>query len=809
MQVSLSWLKDYVSVEMDVLSLADALTMAGLEVESVSDRYDYLNTVVAGRVVKIAPHPNSGKLTICEVDIGDSIITVVFGGNGIKKDVLYPVAIGGTLFPDGFFLEKSIIRGEMSEGMFCSEAQLGLGTNSTDIMHISQTLRVGESIAKALGLSDTVFDIDLTPNRPDCLSIIGVAREVATILKTKVRYPKLNLPDAFDHIADFSSVTVKAPDHCPRYAARLLMDIKVAPSPFWMQDHLMSVGVRPINNIVDITNYVMMETGQPLHAFDFDRIEEHRIVVRTANMGETFTTIDGKERQLSPDMLMICDGAKPVAIAGVMGGINSEIKETTTSVLIESAYFSPVSIRKTSKKLGLSTDASHRFERGADPEGTIPALNKAAQLMAETSGGRLIHGIIDEHAKMPCNKAIDLSVAETNRILGTAFTQGEIENLLKSIEFKVEKYAPNDPSDQDRLNIIPPSFRVDVKMPVDLMEEIARLSGYNNIPTTFPFITAETKQPEKQLISKDRLKNQMTGFGFTEVITYSFINKKSCGRLCIKDDDKKSRQLNIKNPLAEDQAVMRTSLIAGLLGLMRYNISQQTGNIKIFEVGKIFIDKLTDSLPEEIEMLAGLWTGKRFNTTWHDRKTECDLFDIKGVVEGLLKSLHVDNIVFTMMPEDMCSYTKPGYTAQILANNNPLGLVGEINQSVLDNFDLKQKAFIFELDINRLVELIPDIKQSQPVPKFPATSRDITIIVNKKIESSRILEEIGNADEDLVENLYLFDIFEGHPVPHDKKSISLRITYRSLFKTLEDDVINNIHKNITGRLLKSFDATLP
>lgn len=803
MKVSLSWLKDYVPIEMQVSSLADALTMAGLEVESVSDRYEYLDSVVVGRIVKIEPHPNADKLKICNVDVGDRTISVICGAPNVNEDILAPVALPGTVFPDGFLLEKSVIRGKTSEGMLCSEKELGLGADSSGIMILGKDLVVGEKIAKALDLSDTVFDIDLTPNRPDCLSIIGIAREIAAFQKTSLRYPHISLSESENRISSITSVTIKAPDLCPRYAARLLEDITIAPSPFWLQDRLLSVGLRPINNIVDITNFVLMETGQPLHAFDFDRLAENRIVVRTANEGETFITLDQKERSLSPEMLMICDGEKPVALAGIMGGHNSEIEESTTRVLIESAYFNPVNIRKTSKKLVLKTEASHRFERGVDPNGTLTALNRAAQLMAEIGCGRLIGGVIDECPKPFCEKTLILSVKDTNRLLGTSFDQNEIKDLLKSIEFEVEK------NNNDSLAVNPPSFRVDITRPVDLMEEIARLWGYNNIPTTNPLVPAEARQPARQLDLRDRIKRLMIGFGFTEVINYSFINKQSCDNLGLGSDDPRRQQVNILNPLSEDQAVMRTSLIPGLFETMHRNISQQTRNIKIFEVGKIFISKGQDNLPEEIEMLAGLWTGARFEASWHSKEIDCDFYDIKGVVEGLFKGLNLHNTGFTSMPVDSCNYTKPGYTARIFSGNTFLGLVGEVKPLVLRNFDLKQTAFIFELNLESLVPLIPDIRLAKPIPKFPAISRDITFIIDKGIEARNILERVETYDEELVEGIHLFDVYEGDQIPLGKKSVSFRITYRSSKETLEDDVVNSIHKNISERLLKEFDATLP
>ncbi|MBE0664364.1 MAG: phenylalanine--tRNA ligase subunit beta, partial [Candidatus Aminicenantes bacterium] len=579
--------------------------------------------------------------------------------------------------------------------------------------------------------------------------------------------------------------------------------ISVGPSPFWLQDRLLSVGLRPINAIVDVTNFVMMETGQPLHAFDFDRLARNRIVVRTAKDGETFATLDGKDRSLSSDMLMICDGEKPVAIAGVMGGLNSEIEDTTRRVLIESAYFSPISIRKTSKKLGLNTDASHRFERGVDPAGTVTALKRAAQLMVEIGGGTLVGGILDEYPVPASPKSIQIKIKDANRLLGTHLTQKKMAALLESIEFKVEKQKST------AMRVVPPSFRVDIERPEDLMEEIARLAGYHTIPTTFPLVPAEARSAPGILAMRDLVKSLMTGFGFSEIITYSFVSQNSCSQLNLTPDDSRRSLLKILNPLTDDQAVMRTSLIPGLLSTLHRNLAQQNRNIKQFEVGKIFISNGQENLPQEIEMLAGIWTGSRVDLSWHAKEADCDFYDIKGVVETLLNGMQIPQVKFTQVNPEAASHLRPGYCAQIFSGDQALGIVGEISPPVLGNFDLKQKSFVFELSFSALAAVVPKSKHTRPLPKFPATTRDITLIVDQNIESERILSSIRQADEEWVENLFIFDMFTGNLIPADKKSVSLRIVYRSEQKTLEDETVNQIHKNITDRLLKEFRGTLP
>lgn len=804
MKVSLSWLKEYISIDMNANDLADELTMAGLEVEAVSDRYDYLNNVVIGRIINVDPHPNADQLKLCNVDIGDVSLAVVCGAPNVRKDIRVPCALPGTIFPKGNVLKENIIRGEISEGMLCSERELGLGTDSDGVMELARHVSVGDPLNKALRLSDPVFEIDLTPNRPDCLSIIGTAREIGAFQNKKVIYPEIRLPESFEDIYKYTSVTLMAPDLCPRYAAGLIFHVTVGPSPFWLQDRLISVGLKPINNIVDVTNFVMLETGQPLHAFDFDRLSENRIVVRAAGEGETFITLDGKERRLDSEMLMICDGEKPVALAGVMGGLNSEIEDATTRILLESAYFDPICIRKTAKKTGLNTDASHRFERGVDPSGTITALRRAIQLIVEIGGGRLVKGIVDEYPNPFSEKSIEFSAKDLNRHLGTHLNENDIKNCLESIEFKVEKM------DHDRFQVVPPSCRVDISRFEDITEEIARLFGYNNIETTFPLIPAETRHSSKKTESRDQIKYLMAGLGFSEAITYSFINEKFCDLLELPPHDPKRQVVNILNPLSGDQSVMRTSLLPGLLETMKYNLSVQNKNLKLFEVGHVFFNANgKDVQPEEIEMLSGLWTGKAKDSAWFSKALDCDFYDLKGVLEELLRKLGFVDTVFTRVPPESCFYTKPGFTAQVLYKNQFLGLVGEVHPKVLRNYDLKQTAFIFELDLDGLVRYIPDSKSAHPIPKFPATSRDITLIIDNDIETYKIMKNVEMLNEELVENIHLFDVFEGNPIPKGRKSVSFRITYRSSNETLEDTVVNDIHRDITERLMKKFDGDLP
>jgi phenylalanyl-tRNA synthetase beta chain len=784
--------------------LAEALTLVGLAVDVVADRYRFLDSVRVGRVQAVKAHPAADRLTVCEVDTGRGIVPVVCGAPNVAPGILAPLALPGTSMPNGTVLEAGLIRGQRSEGMLCSAAELGLGVDAAGIMVLKADLPIGAALNTALALSDPVMEIDLTPNRADCLSMIGVAREAAAIQRTRLSLPRADLADGNEAIRRLTSVTIQAPDHCPRYVARVLEGVVVKPSPFWLQDRLLSVGLRPINNIVDVTNFVMLESGQPLHAFDLDCLAENRIVVRTADTGETFVTLDQKERVLDPEMLMICDGAKPVAVAGVMGGLNSEIRPDTRRVLIESACFEPTSIRKTSKKLGLATDASRRFERGVDPAGTVRAVDRAAALMAEVSGGQMVGGVIDAHPRPWRPQTIDLSVQRTHQLLGIRIPKRKMARMLSAIGFQVQS-APR----KNELRIMVPSFRVDVSRPEDLIEEVARLAGFDAIPTTFPRLPAGDRPPADRVDLRQHIKTVLTGFGFTEVITYSFIHSLSCDRLMLPADDPRRQTVGVLNPLAEDQAVMRSLLVPGLLETLRFNLAQQTRRLKIFEIGKVYLQRPGAELPEEPEMIAGLWSGSRDALSWHAKDTPCDFYDLKGAVEGLFDALNLPALEVTRTPDAQCFYTRPGYSGRILAGGRDIGLIGELHPRVHAAFDLKQTAFVFELELDSIEALLSRTQYRMRAMKFPAVTRDITLIVDRGLEAQAILNAVTAMNLDLLENVQLVDVFSGEPIAADKRSLSFRMTYRSPEKTLEDNEVNALHQLLTERLLMDFQATLP
>ncbi len=805
MKVSLSWLKEYVPLVDGVAQLAEKLTMVGLEVDTVEDRFHYLNNVKVGRVEAVRSHPKADKLKCCTVSIGETRVEVICGAPNVATGQAVPLALPGTVLPDGREIQSATIRGVASSGMICSQAELELSSDHSGIWVLPDDLPLGVSVAEALNLSDHVFDIDLTPNRPDCLSMIGVAREIAAFSGQPLNLPAVPSGDDCQSIHEKTSVTIEDPDLCPRYAARLIEDVTVGPSPDWLQERLRSVGQRPINNIVDITNFVMLEMGQPLHAFDFENLAGRCIVVRRAHPGEVFISLDDKERRLDGEMLMICDGEKPVAIGGVMGGLNSEVEPTTRHVLLESACFNPVGIRRTAKQLGLHTEASHRFERGVDPEGTLSALNRAAHLIAELGEGRLVGGTIDVHPGKQPHKPITLDVAATNRLLGTTLDRTEICRLLSAIGIQTETATATD----GQITVTPPSFRVDLTQPEDLMEEVARTWGYDRIPTRMPRIAAGSSQVNHLRQTKLRLRQLMTGQGFTETVNYSFIRAEAVDALGLSENDTRRRCVHILNPLSEDQGVMRTTILPGLLETLERNLAQQVKTLKCFELGKVFTDRGRDDQPHEVEMLAGLWTGERTETAWHGKPDACDFFDIKGAVENIIHSLRIQNVEYSAPAGEVAPYLREGAAAEIGVKGQTLGYLGELAPEVAQRFNLKQRVFVFELGLDQIQSAIPAQIKARPIPKYPAIARDITLIVRHDLAADAVCNHIRTTGETLVEDVRIFDVFTGAPIPADRKSLSVRITYRSSEGTLEDEAVNTIHQRLSGQLLEAFQAQLP
>ncbi|MDR2862090.1 MAG: phenylalanine--tRNA ligase subunit beta [Syntrophobacterales bacterium] len=802
MLVSIKWLKDYVDFDLTPAELAHKLTMAGLEVDGIEQKGPSFAGVVVGKILSIAPHPNADKLSLCVVSTGKKNYSVVCGAPNIKEGMLAPFAMVGATIPGGYTIKRSQIRGEFSEGMLCSEGELEIGDDSTGIMALPDHLPLGQELAHILDLTDVVLDVSITANRSDCLSMIGFAREIAALTNGQVKYPHISLQEGSDKVHDMTSVTIEDPDLCPHYTARVLKNVKIAPSPFWMKQRLEAVGIRAINNVVDVTNYVMMEFGQPLHAFDFRFLEEGRIVVRRSRQDETFVSLDEKERILRKDTLMICDGKKPAAIAGIMGGLNSEIKDDTETVFLESAYFLPTSIRKSARWLGMQTDASYRFERGIDPQGVVKSLERAAQLIQQTAGAAICKGIVDEYPrKSDAVKTVSLRTSHVNRILGASLTDEVIVDTLTRLNMGVTKTG-----EQGVYLVHPPSYRVDTDREIDLIEEIARLVGYDQIAPRLSGIAVQplTKKPKEILTEK--VSSILTGCGFSEVIHYSFVTPKSCRILNIPSADKRTKMLKIANPLSDDHSVMRSTLVYSLLNTMKTNANNGCHNLKIFEIGKTFIDVGRRVLPLEKEYLSGLMTGLTFGDFWHLKDSPADFYSLKGVMEDLLETLKISPVDYDTSQTE--PYLHPGRSCAIFVNRDLLGFLGELHPQVQSRMDLKNRTLVFELEIDMLCRHFTDQVRYHEISRYPSVTRDVSLLIQKNIDVAKIMSISKSVGEEWLEKVNPFDIYEGEGVPQGMKSMGIRFSYRSPERTLKDEEVNTAHRNIVNHITRATGAKI-
>jgi len=800
MKVSLNWLKDYVDIRMGLKELINLLTMAGLEVEEAISLGGGLEKVVVAEICSIRKHPNADRLLLVEVKTHQETFSIICGATNIREGQRVPLALVGARLPNGIEIKKSKIRGVSSEGMLCSAIELALGQDASGIMILPAHTPLGVDLGEAMGLKDTLLDISITPNRPDCLCVIGIAREIAALTHQKVKYPTHSLSDRGEEIHQKTSVTVLDQDLCPRYVARMIEEVKIGPSPHWMSDRLEKVGIRSINNVVDVTNYVMMEYGQPLHAFDFELLEEGRIVVRRAKEGEGFVTLDGVRRTLDKEMLMICDGVKPVAIAGVMGGLNSEIKEDTQKVLLESAYFNPAGNRRTSKKLGLETEAAYRFGRGIDYGGCLSAANRAAQLIQELAGGRVLEGVVDAYPVTIKPSPIRLSVKKVHQVLGTDVSAKQVRSYLKDLELEIRG------EDEDIILVTPASFRGDLEREIDLIEEVARLDGYERIPITIPKGPPSSEERSKEFLVERKAIDTLIDHGYYEVITYSFTSPDSWDAIGLPLDDPRRQHLRILNPLTEDLSVMRTTLIPGLLETARYNLSRKNSNLKLFELKKVFIPQAGERLPKEVKYLVGVAMGFDRDPHWAFSPRPVDFYDMKGCVEDLLEALKIRGLKFDRA-EDI-PYLHPGKASRVILEDEVLGVLGELHPQVLDRYEIHGKSYLFEMDFSKMVQWAGEEKRFQSLPKFPEVYRDISVVVDKTLESERVMETIRAFRQPFVEEVSLFDIYEGPPIPEGKKGISYRVRYQANDRTLTDEEVNQYHEKILSRLKELFSLEL-
>lgn len=812
MRLSIKWLRQYVQFRISPEDLGQRLTSVGLEVEGIEYLGKVFDGFVVGEVKGVRKHSNADNLTLCNVDVERkaaspaSVLQIVCGAPNVQKGQKVAVGLIGAIVPKNqhdpeakpFVLSKIKVRGEESSGMICSEYELGLGSDANSILVLDESAKVGTPLAEYLGLNDIVFEIAVTPNRPDCLSHIGIAREVAAILRKKLAIPKLKIQGEKKKSAKESvSIKIENKRDCARYSARLVTGISVGPSPVWMQTSLKAVGIRPVNNIVDITNYVMIECGQPLHAFDYDRIEGNRIVVRSASEGEKFVTLDQKEHALAASTLMICDAMKPIAVAGVMGGMNSEISNSTTSVLIESAYFDPASIRKTAKQLGISTDAAYRFERGTDPNGTLFAADRAAELMRELADGKIHNGAVDEYPRKIKERIIDVRISQVNRVLGTDLVPSDVKKYLPPIGIRVVEKS------KGRLKCIAPTFRPDLEEEIDIVEEIARIHGYANIADKMVSaidFSAMTTSPDEF----HDIRRFLEGSGFSEVVTNSLVDVRTAQMFS-------DRVVRIMNPISNDLSAMRPSSVCSMLQTVFHNNNYGTNDLRLFELGRTYetVSKDEKGYPvpgyAEKKVLALCLSGRREQQGWDSAEKGVDIYDMKGVVESLLNKILLDKFHF------ICYDSRSALTEQTIAvekNGTYVGFLGKVKAELLRKFSIENDVYVSELNVQVLVNSDEGVRSYSPSSKFPIVTRDLAFVVERNTLAEDVQRHIAKIGGKLLTRIVLFDVFEGKPLSENKKSLAFSLQLNSVEKTLTEGEVDSVVNGVVAEVNKTFGAEL-
>ncbi|NOX37198.1 MAG: phenylalanine--tRNA ligase subunit beta [Calditrichaeota bacterium] len=789
MKVSYNWLKDYVDLDVDPYLLAEKLSLIGFEVEEVIERRLDFPHVVVGKVLQVTRHPNADKLSLCQVDVGDARLQIVCGAPNVEEGQRVPVARVGAELPIGLKIKRAKIRGVESEGMICSEQELGLAESSDGIWVLPDDTPLGKPLAEALEFeTDFILDIGVTPNRPDALGHIGIAREVAAILNRPLRKPRPEFPEVQPSAEEVVGVEIQSPDSCPRYAARVIRNVTVGPSPLWLVRRLEAVGMRAINNVVDVTNYVMLETGQPLHAFDLDLLEGGKIVVRESRQGEKFVTLDEKEHTLQEGTVLICDAQKPVAIGGIMGGLNSEVRSQTRNILLESAYFSPESIQRSARYLGIKSEASQRFEKGTDPNGVRYAQDRATQLLVQLAGGEVLQGAVDAYPRRIFPVKIPLKHQQINTLLGTRLSAEEMARILERIELKVEDGQ-----------VMVPTFRPDLTRVADLAEEVARLYGLENIPAA-----PVTRMPYRVAVNRfdaflDRVRDVMVGFGVQEVLTNSMINAQRWSELTGEP------VYPILNPISQDMSGLRNNLVLSLMGVIQWNVNRQIRDLRIFEINRVFYHPgdLNRQPREEIHLAFAL-TGNREPELWYSSRQLIDFYDVKGLIEAWLDKFSLDKPEFIYY--DNFAVGKEALAVRV--KGQQIGFFGRVKQAIQDFFDVETPIYVGEFDLKRVFELLTEEKQYRPIPRFPWVDRDLAVVVDETIEVAELIREIRNATDALLQDVFVFDIYRGKQIEAGKKSVAFRFIFQSPERTLTEEEVNQRMDAILKRLRDKFQAKL-
>ncbi|GLU98623.1 phenylalanine--tRNA ligase subunit beta [Megamonas funiformis] len=809
MQVSIKWLKDYIDFTETPEQLADKLTMAGIPVENVVDPGEGLEKVVTGRIEKLEPHQNSDHLQICTMNVGlaENII-IVTGAQNVAEGQVVPVAMVGAHLPNGMKISKGKLRGVASNGMLCSAQELKLDLEKlpeeqkTGIFILPSDTPVGIPAKDVLGLNDVVLEFELTANRADCFSVFGLVREIAAITGNKPHFPEIKVnEDDNTKLNDIFSVEIADPDLCSRFSTRMLKNVKIGPSPEWMQQRLEGAGIRSINNVVDVTNFVMIELGHPMHAYDYDKITGKKLIARRAIEGEELHTLDDTSRKAKGEMLVIADSEKAAGLAGIMGGFETEITDTTTTVVLESADFYGPCIRRTARACGLSSEASGRFERGVDSETTIKALDRAAQLLQEMGACTVCEGIVDVYPNPKQANYVTFTPEQINNHLGTNIAKDVMLNIITSVGFDVTK------DENDEITVKVPSWRNDVTCMADISEEIARLHGFDKIKSTLPNgVSMQGTQSAKQTFI-DKVKASLSSQGLYETISFALTNEETFNKLNIPQDSPLRRAVPIMNPLSDEYPLVRTTLLSSIFDNLARNLARKNDDVALFEVGSVFFPKAlpVTELPDEVVKIAGAITGRRNAQGWNQTNDMVDFYDAKGIIEELLANLRVTR--YTV--EAGTHYAMhPGKTALFKKGRDVIATVGEVHPAVLSAYGITKPVYIFELDATIVMKYMAKDLKYKALPKYPATSRDLAMLVDVDVNAADIEKAMTKAAGQNLTQITLFDVYTGKQVEEGKKSLAFSLTFQSNDKTLTDAEIDPAIEKIVAKLQKDFNANL-
>lgn len=790
MNLSMKWLSDYIDVkDMPIKEFCHKMTMTGSKVEGYETEGSEISKVVAAKILSVVPHENSDHLVVCQVDIGEAEpIQIVTGASNVHEGDWVPAALNGSTLPGGIKIKKGKLRGVESNGMLCSLGELGLTVHDfpyaieDGIFIMQEECHTGQDIREVIGLNDTTVEFEITSNRPDCFSVLGIAREAHATFGTPLNIKEPAYHGNGEDINSMLSVTVHNKELCPRYIGGIVKNVKIEPSPRWMRERLRASGVRPINNLVDITNFVMLEYGQPMHAFDLRYVDGAQINIRNAKSGEKIMTLDGVERELSEEMLVIADANKPIAVAGVMGGEYSGIMDDTTTVVFESANFANDSVRKTAKKLGMRTDASSRYEKGINPENTVPAIKRAFELVEMLGAGEVVGSVIDCNNSTPKNNFAEFDPKWINGLLGTDISEEEMVRCLESLGFKIENGKA-----------IAPGYRTDIEFKADIAEEVARIYGYDKLGSTSVRGAAKGLYTPRQKFEQI-IKSSMTALGCYEINTFSFISPKNFDKIMLPADSKLRKTITIVNPLGEDTSVMRTSALPSMLEVVSRNYNNRNASAKLFELGKEYIPSETEGeIPAENLILSVGMYGD-----------DTDFYTIKGAVEELLCKLGLGECEYERAAESKIFDEKyamhPGRSAVIIKNGVEIGVLGEIHPVVLEEYDIGTRAYAAVLSLNAMFENAATEREYKPLPKFPATSRDLSLICDDDIPVAQLKKTISSSVGNILEKITLFDVYKGKQIAEGKKSVSFSITMRSADATLTDEQTDAAMKRVLKAL---------